>query len=70
DLVEARISFASSRVDEALPRLLATARHLVPLDVDLARETFLDTLSAAMFAGRLASEAHVREVAAAARGTT
>ncbi|WP_198601836.1 ATP-binding protein [Streptomyces sp. MH60] len=70
DLVEARISFTSSRVDEALPRLLATARRLVPLDVGLARETFLDTLSAAMFAGRLASEAHVHEVAAAARGTT
>ncbi|MFM9492722.1 AAA family ATPase [Streptomyces galilaeus] len=70
DLVEARISFASSRVDEALPRLSATARRLVPLDVGLARETFLDTLSAAMFAGRLASDANVREVAAAARRTS
>ncbi|KAB2977384.1 AAA family ATPase [Streptomyces sp. SS1-1] len=69
DLVEARISFASSRVDEAFPRLLATARRLVPLDVDLARETFLDTLSAAMFAGSLASGADVHDVAAAARGT-
>ncbi|MEU8731046.1 AAA family ATPase [Streptomyces tendae] len=69
DLVEARITFASSRVDEVLPRLLATARRLVPLDVGLARETFLDALSAAMFAGRLTSEALVGEVAAAARGT-
>ncbi|THA80349.1 LuxR family transcriptional regulator, partial [Streptomyces sp. LRa12] len=69
DLVEARISFTSSRVDDMLPRLLATARRLVPLDAGLARETFLDALSAAMFAGRLTSEALVREVAAAARGT-
>ncbi|MFG2357363.1 AAA family ATPase [Streptomyces sp. NPDC048521] len=69
DLLQAQIAFASSRGDEALPLLLATARRLVPLDVGLARETFLDTLSAAMFAGRLASGANVREVAAAARKT-
>ncbi|MFD6188906.1 AAA family ATPase [Streptomyces sp. NPDC060275] len=64
-LVQAQVAFASSRIDEALPLLLATARRLVPLDVALARETFLDALSAAMFAGRLASGADVREVAAA-----
>ncbi|MFG2944805.1 helix-turn-helix transcriptional regulator [Streptomyces adustus] len=70
DLVEARITFASSRVDEALPLLLATARRLVPLDAGLARETFLDTLSAAMFAGRLASGADAREVALVAQQTS
>ncbi|WP_031517438.1 helix-turn-helix transcriptional regulator [Streptomyces sp. NRRL F-5123] len=70
DLVHARIALASSRVDEALPLLLATARRLVPLDVGLARETFLDGLSAAMFAGRLASGASVREVAEAAQKTS
>ncbi|MFK0119567.1 AAA family ATPase [Streptomyces sp. NPDC090994] len=67
DLVRAQIAFAAGRVDEALPLLLATARRLVPLDAALARETFLETLSAAMFAGRLATDAGVRAVAAAAR---
>ncbi|MCD7445695.1 AAA family ATPase [Streptomyces lincolnensis] len=71
DLVEARLSLASSRLTEALPQLLVTARHMVPLDVGLARETFLDTLSAAVFAGRLASpDAGAREVAAAAQQTS
>ncbi|MFJ2399352.1 AAA family ATPase [Streptomyces sp. NPDC087843] len=70
DLVQAQITFASSRVDDALPLLLATARRLVPLDAGLARETFLDTLSAAMFAGRLASGADAREVAMVAQVTS
>ncbi|MEV5149102.1 AAA family ATPase [Streptomyces sp. NPDC052727] len=69
DLLQARIAFASSRDKEALPRMLATARRLVPLDAGLARETFLDALSAAISAGRLASGTHVREVAATARKT-
>ncbi|MFJ4624381.1 AAA family ATPase [Streptomyces sp. NPDC088812] len=70
DLVQAQIAFVTSRVDEALPLLLATARRLVSLDVGLARETFLDALSAAMFAGRLASGADAREVATAAQRTS
>jgi hypothetical protein len=70
DLVQAQITFASSRVDEALPLLLATARRLVPLDAGLARETFLDALSAAMFAGRLASGADASEVAVVAQQTS
>ncbi|MFH9090161.1 AAA family ATPase [Streptomyces sp. NPDC017673] len=69
ELLQARIAFASSRDKEALPLLLATARRLVPLDAGLARETLLDALSAAIFAGRLASGTHVREVAATARKT-
>ncbi|WP_406425647.1 ATP-binding protein [Streptomyces sp. NBC_01589] len=70
DLVEARTSLAASRVDEALPRLLVTARRLVPLDVGLARETFLDALSAAIFAGHLTSGTDIRAVAAAAQKTS
>ena len=42
-------------------------RQLEPLDVELARETYLDALSAAMFAGRLASGPSVFEVAQAVR---
>ncbi|WP_447041806.1 AAA family ATPase [Streptomyces sp. DSM 118878] len=70
ELLQAQIAFASSRVDEALPLLLATAQRLVSLDAGLARETFLDALSAGMFAGRLASGADTREVAAAAQRTS
>ncbi|SHH50456.1 AAA family ATPase [Streptomyces sp. 3214.6] len=69
-LTHAQIAFASSRGAEALPLLLAAAQRLVPLDVGLARETFLDTVSAAMFAGRLAVGATVREVAEAAHRTS
>ncbi|MET9907751.1 AAA family ATPase [Streptomyces sp. NPDC006476] len=69
-LTHAQIAFAGSRGAEALPLLLAAAQRLVPLDVGLARETFLDTVSAAMFAGRLAVGATVREVAEAAHRTS
>ncbi len=54
DLLRAQIAFASSRGNEATPLLLAAARRLEPLDVELAHETYLDAFSAAMFAGRLA----------------
>jgi DNA-binding CsgD family transcriptional regulator/tetratricopeptide (TPR) repeat protein len=68
DLLRAQIAFASSRGNEATPLLLAAARRLEPLDVELAHETYLDAFSAAMFAGRLASGPGLREVALAARG--
>jgi DNA-binding CsgD family transcriptional regulator len=54
-LLRAQIEFASSRGNDAPQLLLEAARHLERLDLDLARETYLDTLSAAMFAGRLAT---------------
>ncbi|MFJ6070925.1 AAA family ATPase [Streptomyces sp. NPDC093065] len=70
DLLQAQIAFTGSRGNEALPLLLDAARRLVPLDVGMARETFLDTVSAAMFAGRLATGTTVHEVAAAAQRTS
>jgi DNA-binding CsgD family transcriptional regulator len=45
--------------------LLAAAKRLEPLDAALARETYLDAFSAALFAGRLARGGGVREVAEA-----
>ncbi|WP_282108158.1 helix-turn-helix transcriptional regulator [Streptomyces liliiviolaceus] len=69
-LLRAHIAFASSHAGPAPTALLAAARRLVPLDVDLARETFLDAISAAMFAGRSAAGTDVGDVAAAARQTT
>jgi DNA-binding CsgD family transcriptional regulator len=69
DLLRAQISFNSGHGNDALPLLLAAARRLEPLDTTLARGTYLDAMSAAMFAGRLAS-GHgraVRQVAEAVR---
>lgn len=67
DLLRAEMSFAANRGNEALPLLLAAARRLEPLDVRVARDTYLDAFSAALFAGRLAEGAGARQVALAAR---
>ncbi len=67
DLLQAQMSFAANRGNEALPLLMAAARRLEPLDPQLARDTYLDALSAALFAGRLAGGPGVTELAEAAR---
>jgi DNA-binding CsgD family transcriptional regulator/tetratricopeptide (TPR) repeat protein len=67
DLVRAQLAFATSRGGEAPLLLLRAARRFEPIDVTLARQTYLDTISAAAFAGRLASPGGgVRQVAQAA----
>jgi DNA-binding CsgD family transcriptional regulator len=68
DLLHAEIAFAQNRGSEAPPLLLAAARRLERLDVALARETYLEAISAAIFAGHLALGPGLREVGAAARG--
>ena len=50
-----------------MPLLLAAARRLEPLDLELALDTYVGALEASVFAGRLAGEAGVLEVAQAAR---
>jgi DNA-binding CsgD family transcriptional regulator len=55
DLVRGHLTFLTSRGSEAPSLLLKAARSLEPIDVGLSRATYLDALSAAMFAGRLAS---------------
>nr|WP_205650457.1 LuxR family transcriptional regulator [Actinoplanes solisilvae] len=55
DLLRGQISYNSSHGNEALPLLLAAARRLEPLDLPLARQTYLDAFSAALFAGRFAT---------------
>ena len=62
-----QIAFSSSRGSDAPPLLLKAARQFEPLDPRLARETYLDALGAATFAGRLALGGGMREVAEAAR---
>jgi DNA-binding CsgD family transcriptional regulator len=65
--LRAQIAFARRRGNDAPPLLLKAAMRLAPLDARLARETCLDALAAAIFAGRLGRECGVREVAEAAR---
>ena len=67
DLLRGQIAFSSSRGSDAPPLLLKAAREFEPLDSRLARETYLDALAAATFAGRLALGGGMREVAEAAR---
>ena len=67
DLLRGQIAFSSSRGSDAPPLLLKAARQFEPLDPQLARETYLDALAAAIFAGRLALGGGMREVAEAAR---
>jgi DNA-binding CsgD family transcriptional regulator len=67
DLVRAQLAFATSRGGEAPLLLLSASKRFEPIEPGLARETYLDALSAAAFAGRLASPGgHVLEVARAA----
>ena len=67
DRLRGQIAFASSRGSDAPPLLLKAARQFEPLDSRLARETYLDALAAAIFAGRLALGGGMREAAEAAR---
>jgi DNA-binding CsgD family transcriptional regulator len=67
ELLRGQIAFASSRGRDAPPLLLEAAKRFELLDVGLARETYLEALFAATFAGRLASGGGLREVAECAR---
>jgi DNA-binding CsgD family transcriptional regulator len=55
DLLRAEIVFAQRRGGDAPLLLLQAAKKLEPLDVRLARNTYLDAWGAALFAGHLAS---------------
>jgi DNA-binding CsgD family transcriptional regulator len=56
------------KTGEAAAQLLGAARGLDALDDDLARETYLEALTAAMYAGRLGEPDGLQEIANAARG--
>ena len=66
-LLRGQIAFATSRGSDASPLLLSAARELEALDPSLARATYLDALTAALFAGRLAGGGSALEVSKAAR---
>ncbi|HEY6396016.1 MAG TPA: AAA family ATPase [Solirubrobacteraceae bacterium] len=69
ELVRAQIAFASNRSGESPALLLNAAKRIEPLDLGLARASYLEALSAALFAARLAGPGGgVRDVARAVQG--
>jgi DNA-binding CsgD family transcriptional regulator len=67
DLARAQLAFVTSRGSDAPPLLVKAAGRLELIDPGLSRATYLDALSAAIFAGRLATPGSgVLEVAMAA----
>jgi DNA-binding CsgD family transcriptional regulator len=65
DLLRAQVAFASSHGRDAPSLMLSAAKRLETLDVGLARETYLEAFTAALFVGRLSPA--VGDVARAAR---
>jgi DNA-binding CsgD family transcriptional regulator len=66
--LRAEIAFARTRGSAAPSLLLDAARRLEPLDGAMARETHLEAMAAAMFAGRFSDGPGLRETAEAAQG--
>ncbi|MDQ4025554.1 MAG: LuxR C-terminal-related transcriptional regulator, partial [Actinomycetota bacterium] len=66
ELLRGQIASASSAGSEAPGQLLRAAKRLEPLDVSLARETYLDAWGAAMFAGSLARDGTLLKISRAA----
>jgi DNA-binding CsgD family transcriptional regulator len=54
DLLRAQLAFVTNRGRDAPPLLLRAGKRLEPVDAAMARAAYLEALSAALFAGRLA----------------
>lgn len=67
DLVRAQLAFVTNRGSDAPPLLVKAAKRLESIDLPLSRATYLEAMSAAMFAARLAGDCGVADVARAAR---
>ncbi len=67
--LRARILFARSRSDEAAPLLLDAAEQFAAAESPLARETYLEAISATVFAGRVHGPSGARAAAVAARAS-
>jgi DNA-binding CsgD family transcriptional regulator len=65
--MRAQIAFALRRGDDAPPLLLRAAQRLQTLDAELARQTYLEALVAAIYAGRLVGEPVTGQVARVVR---
>jgi DNA-binding CsgD family transcriptional regulator len=70
EVLRAQVSFTAERGGEAPGLLLAAAQHLDIHDPSQAREIYLDAITAALFAGKLAGSAKAREVAMAVLATS
>ncbi|HEV7174153.1 MAG TPA: AAA family ATPase [Solirubrobacteraceae bacterium] len=66
ELLRAEAAYSEVRGSDAPALLLRAARKLEPLDQRLARDTYLDAWSAALFAGELATSGDLHEVSRAA----
>jgi len=66
DLLRAHVAFAAGPGRDAPPLLLKAARRLEPVNLGLARETYLDAWGAAIFAGSLADAGELLEISRAA----
>jgi DNA-binding CsgD family transcriptional regulator len=66
-LTRAQMSFDQQRGRDAPRLLLQAAQRLEPIDAELARDTYLEALVAAIYAGRLATGSDVADVAEGAR---
>jgi DNA-binding CsgD family transcriptional regulator len=68
ELLRAQVAFASTHGGDAPRLLLEAAGRIAPLSRELGCETYLEAMSAALFAGRLATpQATARDVAVAAK---
>jgi DNA-binding CsgD family transcriptional regulator len=67
ELVRVQIAFASGLGSVAPPLLLKAAKRLESLDLDLARQTYVDAWQAAFMAGHLAGAGDLLEVSRGAR---
>ena len=68
--MRAQIAFALRRGADAPPLMLQAAQRLQSLDAELARQTYLEAMVAAIYAGRLARGQDAKQVARAARSAT
>jgi DNA-binding CsgD family transcriptional regulator len=66
EVLRAQTAYAQKRGSEAPSLLLKAAKRLEPLDVRLARDTYLDALATSMFVGRMPRGAGPSDVARAA----
>jgi hypothetical protein len=67
DVLRAQIEFASRRGTDALPLLLAGARRLEAIDIELALDSYADALTSALLAASWTPGAEATDVARAIR---
>ncbi|MFF3787798.1 AAA family ATPase [Streptomyces sp. NPDC001933] len=67
DLLRGYVAFARGLGSEAPPLILKAAERLEPLDLDLARDTYLMAWMSALFTGSLATGGGLAEVSASAQ---